>query len=483
MSFLDSIGYLRASRRLTQHLAMLIATFGLLLVLSSRAKADATTQPSSPDQENAELRGEVNDLKAKVDRLEATGLPATRPWIPDTKQSAFSSFHVTSGYDPAVGFVLRSDDGQFSLHPGFVVDFRNMTSYREKLSPTSGSEISTPRYSTENGFDVSRFRMTFDGRATQNFTYFIQLQGDQGAAFGLLDAYGVYRFGLDSPVAVKGGQFKDPVWHERNLSEANLLAVDRSLMEFLLEGGQTARVQGIDLMYDRDRLRGQLGLHDGFNSGNTKFFDGGGIAAGIGGGAGVTPTDFGVSGRGEFMAIGNRTREFNPFTEYDGGFTALGDKQSILVFGGGADYSEAGSNSVLFHTLDAQYDNPCGFSAYAAYSGTYRDLKHNQGVVPGFYYDPGFQLQFAYLITPKIEPFVRYDYTYLPPGSTTNLVTGEVQEITLGANYYVYLQHLKVTLDASYLPNGAPGDSDALGMLKDSGHNEVVVRLQFQLAI
>ena len=54
------------------------------------------------------------------------------PTIPDTNQSAFHAFHFTSGYDPAVGFVIRSDDGQFSLHPGIVMDFRNMTSYREE---------------------------------------------------------------------------------------------------------------------------------------------------------------------------------------------------------------------------------------------------------------------------------------------------------------------------------------------------------------
>ena len=61
----------------------------------------------------------------------------------------------------------------------------------------------------------------------------------------------------------------------------------------------------------------------------------------------------------------------------------------------------------------------------------------------------------AYLVTPTIEPFVRYDYTYLSRGATTGLFTGEAQEITLGANYYLYKQNVKFTLDASYLPDGA----------------------------
>ena len=113
-----------------------------------------------------------------------------------------------------------------------------------------------------------------------------------GAA--LLDAFGVYHF-VNSPFALKFGQFKDPIWHERNLNEASLLAVDRSYVESLLGGGQTGRVQGAALVYDKDRLRTQVVFHDGFNSINTKFFDDGGIGSGVGSGAGVTPTDFGLS--------------------------------------------------------------------------------------------------------------------------------------------------------------------------------------------
>ena len=471
---------------LTSHRLFSIPLALALICGASHAGAQ-TTQPDSASQDNAELRGEVDQLKAKVDQLESNPQatapsPATPVSMPNINQEAFPYFRFTSGYDPAVGFVLRSADGQFSLHPGFVVDVRNMTSYREELIPNSGSEVNKPGYSTENGFDISRLRLTFDGRVTDNGSYFIQFQDDQGTNFALLDAYFAYHL-WNTPFAVKVGQFKDPVWHERNLSEADLLAVDRSLVEDLLGGGQTGRVQGISLMYDQDRVRGQLVFHDGFNSINTKFFDGGGIGAGVGGGAGITPTDFGTSLRGEYMLVGNRTAQFNPYTEYDKQFTALGDKQDILVAGGGMDFSQAGNNDVIFHTADIQYDTTCGFSAYAAYLGSYRDLHTNQGVKRGFYYDPGFLVQVAYLLTPKFEPFARYDYTYLPLGSTTSLITGQVQEITLGANYYLYHQNLKITLDGSWLPNGSPGDVDALGILKDSGHNEAILRLQFQLAI
>ncbi|MGD0139846.1 MAG: porin [Tepidisphaeraceae bacterium] len=460
----------------------------------SRAGADATAQPDSATQDNTELRGEVNQLKAKVDRLESNQpqnpsaneqMPAsTRPSIPDTNQATFHALHLTSGYDPAVGFVIRSDDGQFSFHPGIVFQFRDTTTYREKLAPGNGSEVPSPLYNTENGFSVSRMRLTFDGNFTKDVTYYFQLQDDQGAGMGLLDAYAVYHF-QDFPFAIKIGQLKDPVWHERNLSESTLMAADRSLVEALLGGESSpiSRTKGVSFMYDQGPLRAQAVIHGGFDTSNTKFIDSGGIGAGVSGASGVTPMNYGVSGRAEGILIGRRTPQFNPFSEYDQGFSALGDTQDILVLGGGEDFSQAGANTLLLHSVDLQYDSACGASAYAAYYGSYRHLRHNQGVQPGFYYDPGFEIQMAYLLTPRIEPFARYDYTYLSRGATAGLFTGEAQEITIGANYYLYKQNVRFTLDASYLPDGAPADQDSLGILKDSGHNEAVLRLQFQLAL
>jgi hypothetical protein len=58
-----------------------------------------------------------------------------------------------------------------------------------------------------------------------------------------------------------------------------------------------------------------------------------------------------------------------------------------------------------------------------------------------------------------------------------------VEEFTIGANYYIYKQNAKFTLDASWLPEGSPTDATALGILKDTGRNELILRAQFQLAM
>jgi hypothetical protein len=178
----------------------------------------------------------------------------------------------------------------------------------------------------------------------------------------------------------------------------------------------------------------------------------------VGGESGVTPTDYGFSTRVEYMLIGNRTPAYNPFLEYDQ-FTSRHARQDILIVGAGADYSQAGANDEILHSVDVQYNQVGGFSAYAAYYGTYRKIDANEGVSPaGYYYDNGFEAQVAYLIGQKFEPFGRYDLVHFDPSSTrqvTGLTTHVLQEITVGANYYIYGHKLKLTADATYLPNGS----------------------------
>jgi hypothetical protein len=475
------------SRRNTLWLAALVAS-GLLHAVPVLAE----------DPSPAQMLEQIQQLQAKVERLEAnqggrstnqstTAAPAenssaaVQADAEHRGQFLDESNPFTAGWD-GKQFILRSENGDFTMHPGVVLDVRNMTTFRQSIPVRGGGETNSTGYDIQNGFDLTRLRLTLDGTIAHNIGYYFQVSADQGAALSLLDAYATYRFD-NSPFSIKVGQFKDPIFHERNLSEARLMAVDRSLVESLLGGGQTSRVQGVSLIYDKDRFRGQAVFHDGFDSINTKFFDAGGLGAGIGGGAGVTPTNFGASARAEYLVLGERSGDLHPFANYDGGFTSLGYHQNILVAGAGADFSQASSNNVIFHTVDLQYNIANGLSVYAAYLGAYRDLHTNQGVAPAASYDPGFELQVAYLFVQKIEPFARYDYTHLDPASVTGLASHVAQEITVGVNYYLYKQNVKVTLDGSYLPNGAPTDTDALGILRDSSNNEFVLRGQFQLAI
>jgi Phosphate-selective porin O and P len=453
-----------------------VTAAAVLATATAALAADPTPTATPTTQEMAQ---QIQQLQTQVNQLETAQPPA--PAKDDSHSPLLDVTPILANYDPSVGFVIRSEDGNFSLHPGLLFDFRNMTTYRQWIPPHGGGETNSTGNDVQNGFDVSRMRLTFDGNFTKNVTYFFQFQDDQGSTFNLFDAYAQYHFD-SSPWSIRAGQFKDFLFHERTISETRLLAVDRSLMEALLWGGTVSRTQGVALMYEKDRLRAQALIDDGFASLNTRFFDSGGAGAGVTGNSGLTPTNFGVGGRAEYVLIGDRTEKLNPFSEYDQ-FSSLGAKQNILVLGGGISYSQASSNDIIFHSLDLQYNNTNGFSAYGGYLATYRDLHTNQGIVPGIYYDPGFVVQAAYLFKNNIEPYIRFDFTHLAPKSTTGLANHDVPELTIGSNYYLYKQNLKFTLDGIWLPNGSPVDSDALGVLRDSGHNEFILRAQLQLAI
>ena len=217
----------------------------------------------------------------------------------------------------------------------------------------------------------------------------------------------------------------------RTCLESQLMAVDRSLASALVGGGELDRVQGAAIIYDQDRLRGQIVLHDGYDGLNKPFYGPSGLGAAVNAGAGLAPTNWGASGRAEYLAIGDRSPAFNPFSEYDQ-FTARKDKQNILVAGTGFDYSESGANKLIYHTLDAQYNTVSGWAFYAAYLGVYRNLKTNRGVLPGNYYDLGVLVQASYLLTPSIEPFIRYDYTHLDGNAQPGIIQDNVDEITIG---------------------------------------------------
>jgi hypothetical protein len=452
---------------------------------ATSAMGSPTTRPSK-----AALMARINALENKIDALQtkeeqtqADTTAAIQQVLADADSHSqlMSIGSYQSGYDPNVGFVLQSADGNFTMHPGALFQFRYEGNYRTGIAPGTGGETGGRHDDTQDGFEVSRMRLRLDGNLfSPDLTYYFQVNADQGSAVSLLDAYATYRVSTQSPLAIKVGQFKDPVFHEKNLLPENQMAVDRSLLDQFVGGGETQRVQGVAVIYDQDRLRGEGAFHDGFNSGNTKFFDAGGLGAGLGAGAGVAPTNFGISGRVEYLVIGDRTPTFNPYSEYDQ-FTAMGAKQNILVVGGGFDYSESGSDKVIFHTVDAQYDTTCGLSLYAAYEGAYRNINANKGVPLGSYYDSGFIVQAAYMATSRIEPFARYDYTHLDGNANPGIGQDNVHEITIGANYYLYGQRAKVTIDGSWLPDGSPTDVDNLGVLRDDGHNEFTLRAQFQL--
>src|SRR3989440_1450821 len=318
--------------------------------------AGAVARAAEPT--TAELMQQIQALQTKVQQLETRQEQAvTRADVDATvetvlrdadKQSKlFAMEGFTAGWTDG-HFMLGSSDGNFKIMPMITFQVRNNTNFRERgklTSQTNGNRNDD----IQNGFEITRARLEFAGNAfSPDLNYdFSWISGEDTNGLGnsntlnLENAWIKYRFA--DQFSFKAGQFKDAIWHEENVKDGEQLAVDRSLVNEILGGGQTEYVQGASLIYRTDKIHAFVGYHDGYNSGNTNFTDLGGTGA-----IGVTPTDFGVSGRVEYAVMGG-------FTGYDQ-FTANGDQEDVLVVGAGADWSQSNSDNEIFHTADIQWN-------------------------------------------------------------------------------------------------------------------------------
>jgi hypothetical protein len=483
----SSQGYLTGRKVLAA--AVLACAIG---AFSGGARADET---ASVDPAAAQLQLKIDQLEAKVHTMEATEAHnqadvtlAIQQVLADANKHSqmLDNMAGDSGYDPINGFHIGSPDGGGPfLHPWLLFQFRAAAAYRDDVSPVTGTGADVPRTGShdQNGFEIRRLKFGLDGSIySTQLHYYVQVEVPRsGGGLTLDDAYATYRLGSNSSFTLKAGQFEDIAWHETNVDAAHQLTAERSLVNALIGGslpgfGSTIdRVQGVSVQYRQDAVHAELALHDGYASANTKFFDTSPLP-------GILPAEnFGVSGRGEYKILGDQAA----WGEYSA-LTALGDKSELLVAGAGFDWTQAGSNNGVFWTVDAQYDNPNGLSAYAALLGQHGSIPGTSLAIPsGNYNSYGALLQAGYMLNANWEPFARWDFTHLDGalGSVAYGAEHNVHEITIGVNYYFYGERAKVTVDGSYLPNGSPVDADGLGILKDDHHNELVGRVQLQLSI
>jgi len=425
-------------------------------VLSCVGRAQS---PPASESEIASLRAEVAQLKANQARLEAamqsSGSAAdTRAAVAKDAAERSTLSPVLAGHDPAQGFVLRSEDGRFSLHPWLFAQIRNITNYTEDGD-------------TENGFEIRRMKLGFDGNAfSPDTTYLFLWQTDRNTGDFMLEEATI-KTKLGKNGYVRGGQIKDPFSHEGLVSSKKLLSSDRTLVTDVLAGGDNY-VQGVATGYQNNSILAEVAFTDGQNESNRNFQD--------------FPTNswnFGVAGRVQYKVFGD-------WAGYDQ-FTSLDLKKNLLVIGAGADVSEAGNTDQVLHTVDVQFNDTSGLGLFAALYGRYTSNGPKSVTATADSetdrYDWGGLAQASYLVPEtKWEPFARYDYISFDEHTVAAGAEQTVHEITAGVNYYAHGQNAKFTLDVTYLPNGSPV-ADMGSDVKVSSKEEVVLQLQFQLVL
>lgn len=463
-----------------RHFSLYAAAMAALgISVSIYAAEPTTTEPTTK-----ELMEQIEALKAKVEQLEtAQQNQITREDVDATVRSVlrdadkqsqlFAMEGFTAGYTDGK-FILQSSDGNFLLHPWLQFQLRNTTSWRiDGKQPNNNDDM-------QNGFEIRRMKFGFDGNAfTKDLTYLFQFNTDRNDGHTFLeDAWVRYQFA--DQYAFRVGQFKDPLAHESIVSSKKFTAVERSYTNDYFSPADNY-TQGVSLIYGSAHapLHAEVGFTDGANivtfgnptrtGQNRDFHD-----------FPTNDADYGVAGRVEYLAMGN-------LKDYDD-FTALGTKDNLLVFGVGADYTEAGDTGFLTHTLDVQYEMPNGLALYAAYYGRYTK-DSPAGTNPPLtsndhqdLYDWGALAQASYLINSKLEVFARYGYLRLDEDGVPDGTEQNVHEITGGANYYFVGHAVKFSLDVGWLPNGAPISDSGAGILAGNDPS-FYLRGQFQLLL
>lgn len=448
--------------------------------------AAAWAEPTPQDMKIQELQDKVAALEARQ-ASNSKDLAATIDGIlrdaERRSQLLATNGEASAGYDG--GFFIKAGDA-WVLRPGAQFQFRNITNYREEAKPGGDSAI-------DNGFEIRRMRFFLAGNVfSKDLDYYIEWDTDRnGGSVFLNEAWARYFFADEW--GLRAGQFKELSSHEWLVGPKRSMAVESSLVDNLLGGnGIGGYTQGVTLIYGGERNNNnpfavEAGYIDGAAQSNTDFTSRGEPlpvpepTVGYLMPPGKHAFDFGITGRAEYKVMGD-------WADYKD-FTAKGTKQDLLVVGAGGDWSQGGDGNLILASADIQYENPNGLGLYAA--GLMKYMDSQMSGLGKSSTDWGFLIQASYAFAGNWEVFGRYDAMFLD--QSVVFADGHDQdvyhEITLGVNYYLgqdgsAMHRAKITVDLTYLPNGAPAPLTGLGVLDNNGAEaEWMLRAQFQLLI
>jgi hypothetical protein len=466
------------------------AALGITCLSGVVRAADTEKTPQQMAEELKALRARLDQLEKQQSDTDGKLLKAAADRAVDAaladaeKHSHFLDTEgFTAGYQADKGFVVRSADGQFLLHPWVQFAFRGVTNFREDAK-VSGDDI-------QSGFEVRRAKIGFDGNLWgPDLKYvFIWATDRKSGTLGLEEAFAIYKLGdfgiLPEPVSIQAGQFKNYFAHESMSSSKRIFAVERSLLNDVFTGGDNF-IQGVGLLYNEGTKGGPLQAGIVFNDGSNDFSAPPSAQSRNFQDFPTNKWDFGVAARVQYKVFGE-WKDYEDFT------AATAGGRNLLVVGAGADFSEAGDFDQLLHTVDVQWKGG-PWSAYGAFLG--RSLRHggNGGAGSGTpapttaglgnFYDYGVTGKVGYMVNSQWELYGQYSYIHFDSGEFAAGTETTVHEIVIGMNYYLHGHNAKLTLDAVWLPNGSPVGVDGGGVLaQPSGQNEILFRAQFQLLL
>src|SRR2546421_10065086 len=108
-------------------------------------------------------------------------------------------------------------------------------------------------------------KLRFDGTAiTKNLYYCFEWATDRKSG-NLVNEQAYVKYKFADNFSVKVGQYKEYIYHEQTISSRHQLAVDRSLLNEGLNGGES-HFPGVDLPWEGGRgMRRGIAFNEGYN--------------------------------------------------------------------------------------------------------------------------------------------------------------------------------------------------------------------------
>jgi len=379
---------------------------------------------------------------------------------------------VTAGFSLQKGFFIASEDQSFYFHPTATFQFRGVANSRQDAKNGNNTD-------TETGFTVHRAKFGFDGSFGPDIGFKFLWQDPTGGSGGTPALqYGYLQYALARNVlgnhvlAVRAGQDKDVVSKEEVIGDVRQLFAERSLANFMLGGGALGpEVQSVNLMLigNDAPLHAQLAIEDGTKTANTDFTNT----------VGTTHVNFGVAARVDYKLYG----DWSAADDLNG----VATKRDLLVFGGGADFTQSDNTNALRYSADVHWELAHKVVVYAALYGDYVDFRNLAAGAPGNRQDIGGVVEGGYFLTPALELIARYSLVKVDHDFRTTGVS-QYHELAAGLNWFLgpdgsYGDRAKITFDLTYLPNGSPAFAGGNFLNSPNKKDELVARVQLQLWI
>ena len=482
------------------------------VVLTASASADETTGTSQQgmaeieqlkqqmaametrhDAEIAALRNENGDKWLTQQRADEIREVVKDVLADSETRSSLQGDGATAGWNK--GFFLASPDGNFKL----LINGQIQARFAYNYQPTSSRNPATTNQSQSNeyGTELRRVKLGFAGNIIDpSWTYLIKMAfnqnalvvgGDQTTTDGAVLEDAFIRKELGNVFAIKSGQWKSNYNYEESTSSSAQQFAERSVINQYFS---TKFIQGIELQYEAANWKATVNYNDGGGNRNV------GVVSTAS--AGDNNVEWATAGRVDLKLAG----EWKQFKEMMS-FRGSDDGMQIGVAynwqrGGGTNATNPafiGNSDGMNFSYTADFNGRFnGASFFAAFLGNSFYSRPGSAEAVGSY---GAVVQGGYFLNDDVELIGRWEWLDVKGGTTSNNTVASAINAqhfsiyTVGANYYISKNAVKLTADAGYVSgailfanglyqqsiNGADYRTDQTS----DATGQVVARIQLQL--